>query len=68
MSSCHLSLAKPEFYPQFFRVETPEPLPEKIITPRRSGCIIVNAAAESSAALLGRTFTAPEEGAPLPAV
>ena len=64
MSSCHLSLAKPEFYSQNFRVDAPEVLPEKIITPRRSGCVIVNAAAESSAALLGRTFTAPEEGAP----
>ena len=28
MSSCHLSLAKPEFYPQNFRVEAPQPLPE----------------------------------------
>ena len=64
MSSCHLSLAKAEFYPQNFRVEAPEPLPEKIITPRRTGGILINAAAESSAALLGRTFTAPEEGAP----
>lgn len=68
MSSCHLSLAKPEFYSQNFRVEAPEPVPEKILTPRRMGCIIVNAAAKSSAALLGCTYTAPEEGAPLPPV
>ena len=68
MSSCHLSLAKPEFYAQNFRVEAPEPAPEKILTPRRMGCIIVNAAAESSTALLGHTFTAPEEGASLPPV
>lgn len=29
MSSCHLSLAKPEFYSQNFRVDAPETLPEK---------------------------------------
>ena len=68
MSSCHLTLAKAEFYLQNFRVEAPEPLPESPITPRRMGCIIVNATAESSAVLLGREFVAPEEGAPLPAV
>ncbi|RGE44876.1 SOS response-associated peptidase [Comamonas testosteroni] len=68
MSSCHLSLARPEFYPQNFRVAAPEPAPEKILTPRRMGAIIINAAAESSAALLGRTYTAPEEGAPAPHV
>ncbi|MFN3731190.1 SOS response-associated peptidase [Comamonas testosteroni] len=64
MSSCHLSLAKPEFYLQNFRVEAPESLPEAVLTPRRMGLIIVNAAAESSAALLGQPFAAPEEGAP----
>ncbi|QXZ08691.1 SOS response-associated peptidase [Comamonas sp. Y33R10-2] len=69
MSSCHLSLAKAEFYPQFFRIEAPDPLPEKIITPRRNGTIIVNAAADSSAALLGREPVVIEEGAePAPAV
>ena len=68
MSSCHLSLAKPEFYLQNFRVEAPEPAPERQITPRRLGTIIINAAAESSAVLLGNTFVAPEEGAPPPPV
>jgi hypothetical protein len=34
MSSCHLSLAKPEFYLQNFRVEAPESLPEAVLTPR----------------------------------
>ena len=68
MSSCHLSLAKPEFYPQNFRVEAPQPLPEAQITPRRMGQIIINAAAESSAAITGRPFIAPEEGAPVPPV
>ena len=32
MSSCHLSLAKPEFYTQNFRVEAPESLPEAVLT------------------------------------
>ena len=35
MSSCHLSLAKAEYYSQNFRVEAPEPLPEPLITPLR---------------------------------
>ena len=39
MSSCHFSLAKAEYYPQNFRVEAPEPLPESLITPRRMGQI-----------------------------
>ena len=65
MSSCHLSLAKAELYPQTFRVEAPEPLPEKQITPRKSGCIIINGAAESSAILLGREpAVVPEAAAP----
>ncbi|MEX8193024.1 SOS response-associated peptidase [Comamonas guangdongensis] len=68
MSSCHLSLAKPEFYLQNFRVEAPESLPEAVLTPRRMGLIIVNAAAESSATLLGREITASEEGAAQPPV
>ena len=68
MSSCHLSLAKAEYYPQNFRVEAPEPPPEPLITPRRMGQIIINAAAESSATLTGRPFIAPEEGAPVPPV
>lgn len=63
MSSCHLSLAKPEFYPQFFRIEAPEALPERQITPRKPGVIIINAAAESSAALLGREPAVLVEGA-----
>lgn len=63
MSSCHLSLAKAEFYPQNFRVQAPEPLPEPLITPRKRGCIIVNAAAESSAPLLDREPAPVEEGA-----
>ncbi|GGH65031.1 hypothetical protein GCM10010975_32410 [Comamonas phosphati] len=63
MSSCHLSLAKAELYPQAFHVAAPEPLPEPLITPRKPGCIIVNAAAESSAVLLGREPTPLEEGA-----
>ena len=65
MSSCHLSLAKAELYPQAFRVPAPEPMPERRITPRRLGCIIVDAAAESSAALLGREPAPAEEGAAL---
>lgn len=63
MSSCHLSLPKAELYAQAFRVAAPEPLPERQITPRKTGCIIVNAAAEASAALLDREPAALEESA-----
>ncbi|CAM4314258.1 SOS response-associated peptidase family protein [Comamonas aquatilis] len=61
MSSFHLSLHDAELYRQAFRVDAPEPLPERHITPRKLGCIIVNAAADASAVLLGRTPAVAEE-------
>lgn len=54
MSSFHLSLHDAELYRQAFRVDAPEPLPERHITPRKPGYIIINAAADASAVLLGR--------------
>ncbi len=63
MSTQFESLKDVDQYPQAFRIAPPENLGERHITPRKISNIIINAAAESSAILLGREPAPVEEGA-----